>query len=85
MTTQYLESRLNGHKYTKNASTALHKHEVETKHQFDFNKTKILTQEPSYHKLTIKEMIEIKKEKEAVNDKKDISNLSQIYFNLINT
>ena len=83
MTTQHLENRLNGHKYTKNASTALHKHESLTKHEFNFNETQILSQDSNYHKLIIKEMIEIKKEKEALNDKKDISNLSQIYHNLI--
>lgn len=59
MTTQYLDSRLNGHKYTKNASTALHKHEKDQKHEFDFANTSILTQEKNYHKLLIKEMIHI--------------------------
>lgn len=83
MTTQYLSNRINGHKYTKNASTALHKHEKSEKHQFDFKETKIVCQDSNYHKLTIKEMIHIKTEKNAVNDKKDISNLSQIYHNLI--
>lgn len=85
MTTQLLNNRLNGHKYTKNASTALHKHESQTNHEFNFNETKILVQETNYQKLTVREMIEIKREKEAVNDKKDIGTLSQIYYNLINT
>ena len=84
MTTQYLSNRLNGHKYTKNASTALHKHEAQTKHEFNFKDTKILAQEKNYQKLSFKEMIEIKKEKHALNDKKDINKLSQIYHNLIN-
>ena len=84
MTTQLLNNRLNGHKYTKNASTALHKHESQTNHEFNFNETKILAQETNYHKLTVREMIEIKREKEAVNDKKDIGTLSHIYYNLIN-
>ena len=83
MTTQYLENRLNGHKYTKNASTALHKHEKNEKHEFHFNNTKILTQDSNYQKLLIKEMIEIKKDNHVVNDKQDINNLSQIYHNLI--
>lgn len=83
MTTQYLDNRLNGHKYTKNASTALHKHEKNEKHEFDFSNTKIITRERNYQKLVVKEMIHIKKERHVVNDKQDISNLSQIYHNLI--
>lgn len=35
MTIQYFNNKLNGHKYTKNASTALHKHEKDDKHVFD--------------------------------------------------
>lgn len=42
MTTQYLDNRINGHKYTKNASTALHKHETNEKYEFDFQNTKII-------------------------------------------
>lgn len=84
MTTQLLENRLKGHKYQKNASTALHKHERDTNHEFHFNDTKILAQDNNYKKLIVKEMVQIKKEKDCVNDKKDTSNLSQIYFNLIN-
>ena len=82
--TQYLEIRINGHKYTKNASTALHKHESKEKHELNFSNAKILDKDPNYNKLLFKEMIYIKKEKNIVNDKKDIQNLSQIYNNLIN-
>lgn len=85
MTTQYLDNRLNGHKYQKNASTALHKHEKNEKHEFDFTKTKILTQDNNYQKLVIKEMINIKKDPHVVNDKQDVNNLSQIYYNLIHS
>ena len=83
MTTQYLNSRLNGHKYQKNASTALHKHESETQHDFNFTDTQIVDQDKNYNKLKVKEMIHIKKEKNCVNNKKDIDNLSQMYFNLL--
>lgn len=85
MTTQYLENRINGHKYTKNASTALHKHEKNNNHNFDFKNTKILDSDSNYSKLTVKEMIAIKKETNAVNDKQDIQNLSRMYHNLIYT
>ena len=83
MTTQYLENRINGHKYTKNASTALHKHEHATNHEFNFKNTKIIDKDKNYYKLSIKEMIHIKKEKHAVNDKQDVKGLSQMYHNLI--
>lgn len=83
MTTQLLKNRLNGHKYTKNATTALDKHLKDTHHSFAFNNTSILNKDENYHKLLIKEMIEIKKEKNAVNDRTDIKGLSQMYNNLI--
>ena len=83
MTTQLLKNRLNGHKYTKNTSTALNKHVIETKHEFNYNETKILNKDHNYYKLSIKEMIEIKKDINAVNDRTDIGGLSRIYANLI--
>ena len=83
MTTQYLDSRLNVHKYTKKTSTALHKHEKNEKHKFDFSNTKILTQDRNYQKLLVKKMIQIKRDNLVVNNKQDINNLSQIYYNLI--
>lgn len=42
MITHYLNSRLNGHEYIKNASIALHKHEQNEKHGFHLQKTQIL-------------------------------------------
>ncbi|MBV2145435.1 MAG: GIY-YIG nuclease family protein, partial [Wolbachia endosymbiont of Pissodes strobi] len=83
MTSQLLKNRLNGHKYTKNASTALDKHQKNEKHCFNFNKTQILNKDQNYQKLIIKEMIEIKKDKNAINDRTDIGGLSNIYNNLI--
>ena len=85
MTTQYLQNRINGHKYTKDASTSLHKHQKDTKHEFNFNNTKILDKDNNKNKLAIKEMIHIKKETNSINNKQDIGNLSLIYFNLITT
>ena len=82
MTTQYLDSRINGHKYTKNASTALHEHEKNEKHKFDFSNTKILTQDRNYQKRLVKEMIQINRDNLVVNDKQDINNLN-LYYNLI--
>lgn len=44
---QYLESRIQGHKSSGNL-TALKKHEINNKHQFDYDKTSILTKEKKY-------------------------------------
>ena len=84
LTTQLLENRINGHKYTKNATTALHKHEHTEKYEFDFKNAKVRNQDSNYKKLIVKEMIHIKKDSNTVNDKKDIKNVSQIYCNLLN-
>lgn len=83
MTTQSLNNRLNGHKYQKSASTALNKHESETKHTFDYENTRILNHDKNYQKLAIKEMIHIKKEPNSVNSRRDIESLSAIYFSLL--
>ncbi|CAG9770176.1 unnamed protein product [Ceutorhynchus assimilis] len=85
MITPLLKNRLNGHKYTKNANTALDKHMKDSDHCFAFNNTTILNKDNNFHKLMIKEMIEIRKEKNAVNDRTDIMGLSRIYNNLITT
>ncbi|XP_044745164.1 uncharacterized protein LOC123307028 [Coccinella septempunctata] len=41
-TSQRLKDRLNAHKYTKNATTALNKHKNTSKHEFNYEDTKIL-------------------------------------------
>ena len=83
MTTQLLKNRINGHKYSKNAVTALSKHEKNTKHQFDYNNTKIINKDLNYHRLAIKEMIGIKQDQNSINDRADVGRLGHIYNNLI--
>jgi hypothetical protein len=83
-TSQYLENRLKGHKYDKKNTTALTKHELSKKHTFDYNNTKILKTENNQKKREFYEMIEIHKNKSAINDKKDVNNLSKIYTSLLN-
>lgn len=80
---QYLKKRIDSHKYTKNASTALSKHSQKTGHKFNFQNTKILTIEPNYNKRIIKEMIMIQKKGNTVNDRSEIEGLSRIYRPLI--
>lgn len=82
-TSQYLSNRLNGHKFDKKNKTALSNHEKSTKHSFNFNNTKILKTEPNQQKREFLEMIYIKNNKNAINDKKDIKGLNKIYNNII--
>lgn len=84
---QYLHKRIYAHKYdirTMNNSTALTKHATEQNHSFDFENVQILKREQNYFKRSIHEMIEIKKHRNAINNRTDIENLSEIYFNLLN-
>ena len=83
-TIQYLQNRLNGHKYDRKNITALKKHEQTLNHKFDFTATKILKTEAHKRKREYHEMIFIKKNAQAVNDKADIAGLNKIYYNLLN-
>jgi predicted GIY-YIG superfamily endonuclease len=78
MTSQLLKNRLNGHKYQSGASTALQKHERETSHTFCYDNTKILNKDKNLQKLAIKEMIEVKRDKNSINDRSDVGKLGQI-------
>lgn len=82
-TSQWLENRLKGHKYDKKNVTALTNHVSTENHTFDFNKTKILKTENHQKKREFYEMVEIQKNKNAVNDKKDLKNLSKIYLSIL--
>lgn len=80
-TMQLLGDRINGHKYSKN-STALKKHQNSTKHDFDFENVTILHQEQNDRARNVLEMIEVHKNKQALNDRTDIQFLNKSY-NLI--
>lgn len=83
---QQLKKRVYQHEYSvknKIISTALSEHHIETGHNFDFKNVSILKQENNYHKRLLTEMIEIKKEKNAVNFRTDTHNLSTIYHTLL--
>lgn len=81
-TTQHLDERLNGHKFQKNV-TALKKHIHNTGHSFDFDQTSILNKETNNNARSILEMIQIKKHKNAINDKKEIGSLSNVYYPIL--
>lgn len=82
-TTQYLKKRIEGHKYHKKEVTALSHHTKEKQHKFNFDKVKILAREENQNKRHILEMIHIKQNKNTINNRTDISNLSSIYSNIL--
>ena len=82
-TKQPLAKRLNGHKYDRREATALHNHEDQLQHKFDFENVKILCHEKRYFARLIREMIEILRNQDSVcNSRSDINRLSIIYHNL---
>lgn len=83
-TIQHLGERIKAHKYAKSASTALTKHKEETGHNFNFPETSILVSEKNTFKRSILEMIHINLEKNSINNKSEINNLSKIYQTLFN-
>ena len=86
-TKQYLKNRIQQHKYsirnTQEQHTALSTHALDNLHNFNFNEVKILEFENNSKKRNIKEMIHIKKTKNAINYRTDTDNLSTVYYNLI--
>lgn len=84
-TKQYLDSRINGHKYSCNV-TALKKHTEETKHTFNFDETRILATERNDRKRNMLEtMLIIRNKERTVNDRSDMNNIDTIYNSLITT
>lgn len=63
----------------KDSSITLHKHEKNEINEFQFNETKILSRDDNYHEISIKEIIDVKKCLDLVNDKVDMKNLCQMY------
>lgn len=88
-TGRYLKQRLNEHKndqrnfLLKSNPTALVEHKIETGHNFDFDNTTILQTQSNYKKRLFAEMIEIQKNKNCVNKRTDVENLSTAYFNIL--
>ena len=85
-TKHLLAKRLNGHKYNRKEVTALHNHEDQLQHKFDFENVRILCHEKKYYPRLIREMIEILRNQDSVcNSRSDVNRLSSIYFGLFRT
>lgn len=86
-TKQWLGSRIKNHKYdikNKKTSTALSNHVVEQNCKFNFDQTKILDTEHNLDKRLLLEMMYINCNKDCVNVRTDVDNLSTIYKSLLN-
>jgi len=82
-----LRDRVSQHKNSlkrKLNNTALSNHCLDTGHNFNFDTPKILQYEHNYFRRLFHEMIHIKKNKNSINFRSDIQNLSSIYTNLLN-
>lgn len=83
-TKQYLQKRMQQHKSNvklkQTQITALAKHAIEENHKFDFENPQILDREQNYNKRLISEMIHIVKDRNAINNKRDVENLSTTYL-----
>ena len=75
--------RINEHKKSKNKDSVVSIHQLENKHDFDWENTLILDFENNYQKRLISEMIHIKRNKNSIK-KEDIQKLSITYFPVIN-
>ena len=84
---RYLKTRIQEHKnsikHLNSNRTALTNHVISTKHSFDFERATILSFEPFNKKRIIDEMILIKADKNLINHRTDVANLSLIYNSFI--
>lgn len=85
-TKQHLFNRLNGHKYDKKEVTALHKHQREEDHTFNFEEVEILCREKRDFPRLLLEMIEIIKHEGSVcNSRGDVQKLAPSYHAFFNS
>lgn len=86
-TKQWLSSRVKNHQYdvkNKKTSTALANHVVEQNCAFNFEEIKIIDTEENLGKRLLLEMMHINGNKDCVNIRTDVDNLSVIYKSLLN-
>lgn len=86
-TSQLLKNRITQHRSDSRIgknSCALALHFKNSDHNFDFNNVKILDQETNYKKRLFLEMAHIFTDKQSINFKTDINQLSNIYCNILN-
>ena len=78
-TKRYLQDRIKGHRYNHKEVTALHQHQENNGHTFDFQNPKVLVKEKHLRARLIHEAIQVKKCPNAVNFRTDTQCLSALY------
>ena len=79
VTKRYLGERIRSHKYDKNEKTALHQHEREKGHEFNFDTPKVLIREENTRARLYHEAIQIKRCPNAINYRSDTDVLGVAY------
>jgi hypothetical protein len=89
-TKQNLRKRIANHKNDclpgkihKTEKTALSAHHFDTGHNFKFSQVSILDRESNLSKRLFLEMVHINREKDTINLKSDIDNLSRVYHSIL--
>ncbi|KYM95315.1 hypothetical protein ALC62_14037, partial [Cyphomyrmex costatus] len=85
-TKRRLRTRLKEHRddlKKSNNNSVVSKHQLNCKHDIDWDNTAILDSEPVYFKRTISEMIHIKNQIHCLNLQSDTEKLPQMYFSII--
>ncbi|KYN07691.1 hypothetical protein ALC62_01339, partial [Cyphomyrmex costatus] len=85
-TKRKLRTRLKEHKNDlkkSNNNSVVSKHQLDSNHVMDWDRTVILDNEPVYLKRSISEMIHIKNQCNGLNLQGDTDKLPQIYFSII--
>ncbi|XP_043478403.1 uncharacterized protein LOC122508871 [Leptopilina heterotoma] len=81
-TKRSLQTRINEHKKV-NDNSVVYRHRLNFNHDFDWENTKILDNEPNFKKRRISEMIHIKTNHSTINRKEDIFTLNKTFFPLL--
>ena len=82
-TKRTLKTRIKEHINNKNNKSVVCQHQINFRHEFDWNRTVVVDSEIIYKKRLISEMIHIKCQKNSINKKDDIYTLNSNYFPLL--
>jgi len=86
-TKRQLKTRIKEHKNNINGNinrfSVISEHIIKEKHDFNWDKVKILDHETNYHKRIISEMLHIKEQKNGINLNKDTELLCDSYFDIL--
>ena len=82
-TKRTLKARIKEHINNKNNESVVFQHQINFRHEFEWNRTVAVDSEIIYKKRLISGMIRIKCHKNSINKKDDIYTLNSNYFPLL--